>query len=56
MQTLAHACTPRDSIFDLSRRDTVLDLSDLVADRIDPEPFFRGAARKLAPPCGFGQA
>ncbi len=41
MQTLAHACTPRDSIFDLSRRDTVLDLSDLVADRIDPESFFR---------------
>lgn len=41
MQTLARACTPRDSIFDASRRDTVLDLSDLVADRVDPEAFFR---------------
>lgn len=41
MQTLARACTPRDSIFDASRRDTVLDLSDLVADRIEPEAFFR---------------
>lgn len=41
MQTLARACTPRDSIFDASRRDTVLDLSDLVADRIEPGAFFR---------------
>jgi predicted AAA+ superfamily ATPase len=41
MRTLAQSCTPRDSIFDPSRRDTGLDLSDLVADRIDPEAFFR---------------
>jgi hypothetical protein len=41
MQTLAPACKPRDSIFDPSRRDTVLDLSDLVADRIAPDAFFR---------------
>lgn len=40
MQTLAHACTPRDSIFDPSRRDTVLDLTDLIRDRIDPAAFF----------------
>ncbi|MFB1485908.1 MULTISPECIES: DUF499 domain-containing protein [unclassified Thiocapsa] len=40
MQTLAHACTPRDSIFDPSRRDTVLDLTDLIQDRIDPAAFF----------------
>ena len=41
MKTLANACKPRDSIFDQTRRDTVLDLSDLVQDRIDPAAFFR---------------
>ena len=41
MKTLASACKPRDSIFEASRRDTVLDLSDLVSDRIDPDAFFR---------------
>ncbi len=41
MQTLGHACKPRDSIFDPSRRDTVLDLTDLVSGSIDPEAFFR---------------
>lgn len=41
MHTLAQACKPRDSIFDKARRDTVLDLTDLVQGRIDPEPFFR---------------
>lgn len=41
MQTLDQACKPRDSIFDPSRRDTVLDLTDLVSGRIDPEAFFR---------------
>lgn len=41
MKTLARACKLRDSIFDAARRDTVLDLSDLVQDRIDPAAFFR---------------
>lgn len=41
MKTLAQSCVPRDSVFDLSRRDTVLDLTDLIQDRIDPEDFFR---------------
>jgi hypothetical protein len=41
MKTLAQACKPRDSIFEASRRDTVLDLSDLISDRIDPDAFFR---------------
>jgi hypothetical protein len=41
MKTLAQACKPRDSIFDQARRDTVLDLSDLVQGRIDPAAFFR---------------
>lgn len=41
MRPLADHCQPRDSIFDKARRDTVLDLTDLVQSRIDPEPFFR---------------
>lgn len=41
MKTLASACKLRDSIFDAARRDTVIDLSDLVQDRIDPAAFFR---------------
>lgn len=40
MKTLKQACRPRESVFDPSRRDTVLDLTDLVADRIDPAGFF----------------
>ncbi len=40
MLTLAQACTPRDSIFDKTRRDTVLDLTDLAQGRIDAEAFF----------------
>ncbi len=41
MKSLAKACKLRDSLFDKTRRDTVLDLSDLVQDRIDPVEFFR---------------
>ena len=40
MKTLKQACAPRASTFDPTRRDTVLDLSDLVAERIDPAAFF----------------
>ena len=40
MKTVRQACVPRAATFDLARRDTVLDLSDLVADRIDPALFF----------------
>lgn len=40
MKTLKSACKPRDTVFDAARRDTVLDLSDLVGDRIKPEEFF----------------
>ncbi|MDP2640208.1 MAG: DUF499 domain-containing protein, partial [Betaproteobacteria bacterium] len=40
MKTLKSACKPRDTVFDAARRDTVLDLSDLVGDRIKPEAFF----------------
>ena len=41
MRSLAANCKPRDSVFDRARRDTVLDLTDLVQNRIDPEAFFR---------------
>lgn len=40
MKTLRQACVPRAATFDPARRDTVLDLSDLIADRIDPAAFF----------------
>ncbi|MDE0192036.1 MAG: DUF499 domain-containing protein [Gammaproteobacteria bacterium] len=40
MLTIKQACVPRSGTFDASRRDTVLDLTDLVEDRIDPGAFF----------------
>ncbi len=40
MKSLRQACTPRASVFDRDRRDTVLDLTDLVDDRIQPGLFF----------------
>ncbi len=41
MRSLVANCKPRDSVFDKARRDTVLDLTDLVQNRIDPDAFFR---------------
>jgi predicted AAA+ superfamily ATPase len=40
MKTLKELCTPRDSVFDPQKRDTVLDLADLVENRINPGEFF----------------
>jgi len=40
MKTLKAACVPRQSVFDSNRRDTVLDVLDLVNDRIDARAFF----------------
>ena len=40
MKTLRQLCTPRESVFDRDRRDTVLDLTDLIEDRIQPGVFF----------------
>ena len=40
MKTVRQACTPRASAFDPTRRDTVLDLTDLIDDRVDPAEFF----------------
>ncbi|MCC6456909.1 MAG: DUF499 domain-containing protein [Caldilineaceae bacterium] len=40
MRSLNQLCTPRQSAFDTQRRDTVLDLTDLINDTIDPSQFF----------------
>lgn len=40
MKSLAALCTPRKSVFDPSRRDTVLDLTDLLEDKVDVDRFF----------------
>ncbi len=37
---LSQACQPRQSLFDRSRRDVVLNISDLLEDRIDADHFF----------------
>lgn len=38
--SLFSLCKPRKSVFDTSRRDTVLDLTDLLDGKIDPTDFF----------------
>jgi hypothetical protein len=40
MKSLNQLCTPRQSVFDRNRRDDVLDLTDLLEDRINPDAFF----------------
>ena len=40
MKTVRQGCVPRPATFDPARRDTVLDLSDLIEHRIDPGSFF----------------
>ncbi len=40
MKTLNQLCIPRRSVFDLQRRDTVLNIDDLIEDRIKPDEFF----------------
>ena len=40
MLTLKQLCTPRDSVFDHTRRDVVLDLTDLGENRINGNEFF----------------
>ena len=37
---LSQACKPRQSVFDRSRRDVVLNISDLLENRIDYDRFF----------------
>ena len=38
--SLKQLCSPRQSVFDSQRRDTVLDITDLINDKIDPADFF----------------
>jgi predicted AAA+ superfamily ATPase len=40
MKPLSTVVTPRKSVFDPQRRDTVLDLTNLAADSIGPSDFF----------------
>jgi len=40
MKTLFELCQPRESVFDETKRDDVLDLTDLIENRIDPHRFF----------------
>ena len=40
MKSLKELCIPRESVFDIARRDTVLNLSHLTADKIDAKDFF----------------
>lgn len=40
MKNLKALCTPRQSVFDKSRRDVVLDITDLTEGKIDPDVFF----------------
>lgn len=37
---LSTTCKPRQSVFDRSRRDVVLNIDDLLKDRISPDQFF----------------
>ena len=39
MKTLQQLCKPRESVFDPGRRDTVLDITDLVDERIGSSEF-----------------
>lgn len=40
MKTLKELCTVRESVFNKSRRDVTLDISDLIDDDIDTDQFF----------------
>lgn len=40
MKTLSELCQVRNNVFDRSKRDTVLDLTDLLEDKIFPTEFF----------------
>src|SRR5262245_42390969 len=40
MKTLKAVCRPRPSVFDLSKRDTVLDITDLIDRKINAAEFF----------------
>jgi hypothetical protein len=41
MKTLDKTCKPRQSVFDTARRDEVLDLTNLIENKINPDEFFK---------------
>ncbi|CAG0962134.1 hypothetical protein METP2_00859 [Methanosarcinales archaeon] len=41
MKTLDKTCKPRQSVFDTARRDEVLDLTNLIENKINPHEFFK---------------
>jgi len=41
MKTLDKTCKPRQSVFDTARRDEVLDLTNLIENKINPREFFK---------------
>jgi hypothetical protein len=57
MRSLHQLCTPRASVFDKSRRDVVLDITDLAENRIDPDDFFADIeeSARARPACVRGQ-
>ena len=40
MKSIANLCTPKQTVFDASQRDTVHDILDLKDKNIDPVKFF----------------
>ena len=38
---LKEACTPRQSVYEQSRTDVVLNIDDLLDDRVNAEKFFQ---------------
>lgn len=40
MKSLRELCHVRETVFDRSKRDTVLDLTDLLENKINPDEFF----------------
>lgn len=40
MKSLYELCVPRESVFDETRREDVLDITDLIENKISPEKFF----------------
>lgn len=40
MKSLYELCVPRESVFDETKREDVLDITDLIENRISPEKFF----------------
>src|SRR5437870_5326885 len=40
MKPLKQLCKPRETVFDASKRDTVVSINQLIREQIDPQAFF----------------